>query len=179
MSEIVQGEGVRLRRASPADVGYLVTLGQDADVVGTLAAVSPWDEEAVRAAVDAASADPTAQGRYVLEVDRGGTWVPAGGVAFALQNRRSRIAYLFGLMVEPAFRGRGLGGWAARELAVHLIREVGFHRVQLEVYGFNEAALRLFDQAGFVREGARRKAYWRHDAWNDGVMFALVEEDLP
>jgi RimJ/RimL family protein N-acetyltransferase len=154
MSEIVQGEGVRLRRASPADVGYLVTLGQDADVVGTLAAVSPWDEEAVRAAVDAASADPTAQGRYVLEVDRDGTWV-------------------------PAFRGRGLGGWAARELAVHLIREVGFHRVQLEVYGFNEAALRLFDQAGFVREGARRKAYWRHDAWNDGVMFALVEEDLP
>jgi RimJ/RimL family protein N-acetyltransferase len=63
-------------------------------------------------------------------------------------------------------------------MALHLIRELGYHRVQLEVYGFNERALRLFERAGFVREGARRKAYWRHDDWHDGVMFGLVEEDL-
>jgi RimJ/RimL family protein N-acetyltransferase len=29
-----------------------------------------------------------------------------------------------------------------------------------------------------VREGVRRKAYWRNDAWVDGVLFGLVAEDL-
>ena len=50
--------------------------------------------------------------------------------------------------------------------------------MQLEVYGFNERAQRLFERAGFVREGAKRKAYWRHDAWHDGVLFGFLEEDL-
>jgi RimJ/RimL family protein N-acetyltransferase len=29
-----------------------------------------------------------------------------------------------------------------------------------------------------VREGAKRKAYWRHGEWVDGVMFGLLREDL-
>ena len=33
-------------------------------------------------------------------------------------------------------------------------------------------------RAGFVREGARRKAYWRHGEWADGVLYGLVREDI-
>jgi RimJ/RimL family protein N-acetyltransferase len=33
-------------------------------------------------------------------------------------------------------------------------------------------------RAGFVREGVRRKAYWRHGEWVDGVLYGLVAEDL-
>jgi len=115
----------------------------------------------------------------VLEVEDAGDWRPAGGLAYAVQNRRSRIAYLYGVMLDPQARGQGLAERAVRLVAAHLIRNAGYHRVQLEVYAFNERALRLFERAGFVREGAKRKAYWRHGAWHDGVMFGLVEEDLP
>jgi RimJ/RimL family protein N-acetyltransferase len=48
----------------------------------------------------------------------------------------------------------------------------------MEVYGFNERALRHAERAGWVREGVRRKAYWRNGEWVDGVLFGLVEEDL-
>jgi len=81
-------------------------------------------------------------------------------------------------MIAPEERGRGIAERAARLLSRHLIREQGYHRVQLEVYGFNERGQRLFERAGFVREGVRRKAYWRHGAWQDGIHFGLVEEDL-
>jgi RimJ/RimL family protein N-acetyltransferase len=81
-------------------------------------------------------------------------------------------------MVDPAFRGRGLAEQASRLLSLHLIHELRYHRVQLEVYGFNERAQQLFERAGFVREGVRRKAYWRHGAWTDGILYGLVEEDL-
>jgi hypothetical protein len=60
----------------------------------------------------------------------------------------------------------------------HLIHDLGFHRVQLEIYAFNERAQRHAERAGFTREGVRRKAYWRNDEWVDGVLFGLVAEDL-
>ena len=62
---------------------------------------------------------------------------------------------------------------------MHLVRNLGYHRVQLEVYGFNEPAQRLFERAGFTREGTRRRAYWRQGEWTDGVLYGLLEEDLP
>ena len=48
----------------------------------------------------------------------------------------------------------------------------------MEVYGFNERAMRHAERSGFVREGVRRKAYWRNDEWVDGVLYGLVAEDL-
>ena len=81
-------------------------------------------------------------------------------------------------MLHPDYRGRGVGVAGVSLLARHLIRELGFHRVQLECYGFNHAGIRLFERAGFVREGLKRKAYWRHGGWADSVLFALLDEDL-
>ena len=100
-------------------------------------------------------------------------------IEFERVNRRSRIASIGGVALLPTFRGRGAAGEASRLLQRHLIREVGFHRLQLEVYAFNERGLAHADRCGFVREGVRRKAYWRDGRWVDGVLFGLVEEDLP
>jgi RimJ/RimL family protein N-acetyltransferase len=172
------GDGFRLRPAVEGDVDALAVLAERPEIAASLAAVSPWAADETRAAILAASEDPPAEGRLVLEVEDGDGWATAGALAFSRANRRSRIAYLFGVMVDPAYRGRSLGERASRLLAVHLIRTLGYHRVQLEVYGFNERAQRVFERAGFVREGARRRAYWRHDEWTDGVLFGLVEDDL-
>lgn len=34
------------------------------------------------------------------------------------------------------------------------------------------------ERAGFVREGVRRKTYWRNEQWVDGMLFGLIREDL-
>lgn len=175
---MIAGDGFRLRVATEGDVDYLVGLAASEDVEPYLAGVSPWSADDVRADVQRARADPDAGARLVLEIEDAGGWRPAGGLAFAVQNRRSRIVHLYGVMLDPSARGQGLAERAVRLVATHLIRDCGYHRVQLEAYGFNERALRLFERAGFVREGAKRKAYWRHGSWHDGVMFGLVEDDL-
>ena len=90
-----------------------------------------------------------------------------------LADRRPRKSRIY-----PDFRGRRLSDEAAKLLLRHLLFELGFHRLQLEIYGFNERAQRHAERAGFVREGARRLAYWRHGEWVDGVLFGLVREDL-
>jgi hypothetical protein len=97
---------------------------------------------------------------------------------FETDNGRSRIAYLGGLALDPRFRGRGLAEEAARALQRHLVLDLGFHRLQLEIYGFNERAIRHAERVGFVHEGTKRRAYRRHGGWQDGVMFGFVREDL-
>ena len=102
----------------------------------------------------------------------------AGLMGFEVANRRSQIAHLGSLAVHPDFRGRHVADRAAQLFQRHLIFDLGYHRLQLEIYGFNERAQRHAERAGFVREGVRRKAYDRHGEWVDGVIYGLVREDL-
>jgi RimJ/RimL family protein N-acetyltransferase len=165
---------VVVRRARPDDVDFLVELLTDDDVEPFLAAVRAKSPDSVRGEIERSDEDPDAFGVFVIEVDGD----RAGTMSFTRANRRSRIADLGGLAIHPAFRGRRLADDAARQLQRHLLEDLGFHRLQLEIYGFNERALAHAERAGFTREGVRRKAYWRNGGWVDGVLFGLVLEDL-
>jgi RimJ/RimL family protein N-acetyltransferase len=165
---------VSIRRAAPDDVDFLVELVTHEDVEPFLAAVRAKEPAEILGEIRRSEAEPDGFGVFVVEVDG----ERAGTMRFERTNRRSRIADLGGLAVHPAFRGRRVGDEAARLFQRHLFRELGFHRLQLEIYGFNERAVRHAERSGFVREGVRRKAYWRNGEWVDGVLYGLVAEDL-
>jgi RimJ/RimL family protein N-acetyltransferase len=178
VSEIVAGNGLQLRRATVDDVGFFVELSAHDDVQPFLAASRPSSPDEVRDEIEQSLAEPKECGRFVIEVEDGGEWQRAGVMAYDVSNRRSRIAHLSGLAVHPDFRGRHLSDDAARLLQRYLLLDLDYHRLQLEIYGFNERAIKHAERSGFVREGVKRKAYWRHGAWVDGVMFGLIREDL-
>jgi RimJ/RimL family protein N-acetyltransferase len=165
---------VRIRRATEDDVDFIVELLNDDSVEPFLAASRSRDRDSVLEEIRASEATPEELGVFVIEVREG----RAGVMEFSLANRRSRIANLGGLAIHPEFRGRRLADEAARMFQRHLILDLGFHRLQLECYGFNERAIRHAERAGFVREGVKRKAYQRHGEWVDGVLFGLIREDL-
>jgi RimJ/RimL family protein N-acetyltransferase len=175
---IVQGEGIRLRRAQPDDVDFLTELVTHEEVEPFLAAVGPHEREGVLEAIRHSQEMPHEQGWFVVEADVEGRWSAVGALRFRQANRRSRIANLGALAVLPGFQGRGLADSAARLLQRHLLFDLDYHRLQLECYGFNDRAIRHAERVGFVREGVRRKAYRRHGRWVDGVLFGLLREDL-
>ena len=174
MTDVLEGEGFRIRRAGADDVAFWAALAGHDEVEPFMAAISERDEDELREAIRLSDEEPALHGRFVVEADG----ERAGVMAFDVANRRSRIAYLHAIMLEPRFRGRGLATAATRLLVRHLVFELDYHRVQLEVYAFNERALRHVERAGFVQEGVRRGAYWRHGEWVDGIEFGIVREDL-
>jgi putative acetyltransferase len=164
---------VALRPAAVDDAPFVAALVSHPDVAPFLAAVRAATVEEVRAEIERALAEPDACGVLVIEADGR----PVGTVAWERVNRRSRIVSVGGLAVDPGAHRSGVASGALHELVPYLLGEKGFHRVQLEVYGFNERAAALFERAGFTREGVRRKAYLRGGEWVDGILFGLVEED--
>lgn len=176
-------DGIRFRRATRADVGFLAELGADGDVRPYLASGAALDEDALLAELERQEREPEAFGRFVIEVLDvdvldGDGWRRAGSMGFQRINERSGIARAERLAVHPDFRGRGVADRAARLFQRHLLLDLGFHRVELEVYAFNERALRHAERAGWIREGVKRKAYAREEGWVDGVCFALIRDDL-
>jgi RimJ/RimL family protein N-acetyltransferase len=175
---VVEGDGFRLRRVEPEDVDFVAELVTHEDVEPYLAGSRPRDRGGLLEEIERSQREPGEFGRFVIEVEHDGEWRRAGLMGFELANRRSRIANLGNLAIHPDFRGRRLSDDAARVFQRHLLLDLGFHRLQLEIYGFNERAQRHAERAGFVREGVRRRAYMRHGEWADGILYGLVREDL-
>jgi RimJ/RimL family protein N-acetyltransferase len=156
---------VTLRPATPDDLPWLERLARDPGTARSLA-------------VDAGDrlAGELGAGEVIVFETEGGERI--GAARATVRNRRSRIAELQTLIIDPAVRGRGLGAAAVRAVARELIEGRSMYRVEAEVYGFNAPALRTFAAAGFTREGVRRRAYVRHGARHDGVLFGLLADEL-
>jgi RimJ/RimL family protein N-acetyltransferase len=65
-----------------------------------------------------------------------------------------------GLMVASGWRRRGIGR-ALMETAVAWARDAGVRKLELHVFPHNEAAIKLYEQFGFEREGYRKQHYRR------------------
>lgn len=169
---------VRIRRAVQEDVDFLLELANHEDVEPFMSVRRARDRESLLTEIERSQAEPLETGRFVIEAEDGDDWKRAGVMGFDLANRRSKIANLGGLATHPDFRGHRIADEAARQFQRHLLYDLGFHRLQLECYGFNERAIRHAERSGFVREGVKRKAYLRHGEWVDGIMFGLLKEDL-
>src|SRR5207248_9334509 len=119
--------------------------------------------------IERSLADPERFGRFLIESDG----EPAGMLGFHLVNERSRIARLERLAIHPAFRGRRLADEAARLFQRLLLEELGFHRLELEIYAFNQRACAHAERVGFVCEGRQRKAYHKDGEWGGTVHYAF------
>lgn len=81
------------------------------------------------------------------------------------------------IALRPAFRGRGVGRIAQRQLVDYLFAHSVVHRVQAFTDVRNIAEQRALEAAGFVREGVVRQAQWRSGAWHDQVIYAVLRGD--
>lgn len=80
-----------------------------------------------------------------------------------------------GLMVASGHRRQGVG-WAMLEQAVAWARSAGVIKLELHVFPHNEAAIALYEQFGFVREGYRRRHYRRGRDYVDAILMAYDVE---
>jgi putative acetyltransferase len=87
------------------------------------------------------------------------------------QHPASRHVADLGLMVDAEYRRRGIGR-ALLVAAVEWAREAEVRKLELHVFPWNEAAIALYEDFGFVREGYRKNHYSRSDGFVDAILMA-------
>jgi ribosomal protein S18 acetylase RimI-like enzyme len=140
-----QPDQLVVRAATGEDARFILAL-RGAPGTATFLAVSDRSEADLRTELDA-PAEHTG-GLIAEHQDR-----PVAALRWTVVNRRSRIAELSDVMVDPRARGRGIATTLVQTAAQQLVDHRDMHRIQLEVYGDNDAAQRAFERAGFRCEG--------------------------
>jgi RimJ/RimL family protein N-acetyltransferase len=164
---------VELRRANPSDAEFLLELLSGDDTREFLG-LAPATIEETLADIERSEREPEAFGWFVAEADG----VRAGSVSYRVLNERNGIVEGGRLAVHPRFRRSGVADELARRFQRIVLGELGFHRLELQIYGFNERAIAHAERVGFVREGVKRSAYRKHGEWQDAVLFAMLREEL-
>jgi RimJ/RimL family protein N-acetyltransferase len=161
---------MRIRRAEASDAEALAELGDavGSEPEGWLVTTNGWRNvaeerrylRAIRrypnAAVFVADDDGLVVGRLSIARD---------------QHPASRHVADLGLMVAATHRRRGIGT-ALLQAAVEWARHSGVRKLELHVFPYNTAAIKLYEQFGFVREGYRRGHYRRDDEYVDAILMA-------
>jgi RimJ/RimL family protein N-acetyltransferase len=85
-----------------------------------------------------------------------------------------------GMFVGRDWRGRGVGS-ALVEAGIGWARSVGAHKVALQLWPHNHAALALYRKFGFEQEGRLRRHYPRRNGelWDALVMGLVLDETTP
>ena len=164
-------EGWRIRPAEPRDADALVELGRAVgrEPGGWLITTADWrtagDE---RRYLKALRRYPHAA-VFVVESDDGEV---VGRLSIARdQHPASAHVADLGLMVAAGWRRRGLGR-ALLVQAVEWARASGVSKLELHVFPHNDAAIALYEQFGFEREGYRKRHYRRPDGYVDAILMA-------
>ena len=159
-----------IRPARPEDAATLVALGATVgrEPEGWLLNTDGWrsvGEE--RRYLRALKRHPDAA---VFVAEEGGAIVARLSIARDPHQASRHVADL-GLMVAVGYRRRGIGR-ALLDEAVAWARDAGVRKLELHVFPWNEPAIRLYEEFGFVREGLRKEHYRRGGELVDAILMA-------
>jgi RimJ/RimL family protein N-acetyltransferase len=164
---------IEVRAATAADVPGVVALHAAVAAEGRwLGTEAPVDTDRFAAIFQRAIEDDDSQ--LFVAVD-GGTVVGNLGV----HPIATGIVSL-GMSLAATHRGRGLGA-ALMAAAIEWSHQHGAHKMELEVWPHNTAAMALYRKCGFEDEGLRRRHYRRRngDLWDIVVMGLVLDHDRP
>ena len=89
----------------------------------------------------------------------------------------NHLACLCRVVVNPGMRGQKLAGKMLQTLLANAFRQQAIERVELHVYPFNTAAVRTYEQLGFVREGVRRHCVVVGDERWDCALYGMLRTE--
>lgn len=87
------------------------------------------------------------------------------------------VATLFIGLGSKDTRGKGYGMEALKHLLHYGFNDLNFHRIQLNVLEFNEAAIALYEKAGFKKEGIFREFVLRDNKRYDLLLYGLLKQE--
>lgn len=86
----------------------------------------------------------------------------------------------FGMLIGPnSLRGKGFGYQALQSTISHAFTKLNLNRIWLRVTENNSAAIRIYEKAGFKREGLLREHYFADGRQHNMIVMGLLRSEWP
>ncbi len=170
VTDIFRGERLRMTAPRPEEIPYWNAAYEDGSYLRLVDSGIAWPERNMTPGARTDTHFPFSF-RTIAE-DR----VVGFGAIFRIEwnNQAGMLALGIG---DVADRGQGYG----REMLFLLLRyafhELNLHRVGLDVNAYNEDAIRLYEAAGFRREGRMREGIWRDGRRHDRIIMGILRRE--
>lgn len=86
---------------------------------------------------------------------------------------RADVGYWLG----REFWGQGVMGEALSKLITFGFEELGYYKMEADVYTSNARGTRLVESAGLTREGVIRKAHRKYGEFVDKALYGIIDEE--
>jgi len=97
-----------------------------------------------------------------------------GYAGIASINTLNRCGEYFILIGDKDYWGRGLGSDVTKLVTQYGFESLGLHRIELTAYSINPAAIKAYENAGYVHEGIKRESGYRNGQFLDKVQMAAI-----
>lgn len=92
-------------------------------------------------------------------------------------NGNNRSAHLRIMIDATQHQGKGYGTEAILLMLEHAFGIMNLHRIELNVYSFNERAIHVYEKIGFKKEGVQRDALYYHHRYHNSILMGILEDE--
>ena len=170
------GEKVRLREYRKEDVPQALAYVNDPEVKrllnpGIPSPLTLSDEEKWVAEQSASSQTYS----FAIETLADGKYIGGCGVnSIDWKNSAVEVGIFIG---DKSFWNQGYGTDAMRVLLRFIFEQMNINKVKLNVFSFNQRALRMYQKCGFKEEGRLRQELFRDGEYHDIILMGLLREE--
>lgn len=86
--------------------------------------------------------------------------------------------FRYGLGIERKYWGKGYAKEAIKIILTYYFLELGYQKVNVCIYAFNERSLMLHEKLGFKEEGVLRKMIYTDGKHHDEIVMGLTKEEF-
>ncbi|WP_060860230.1 GNAT family N-acetyltransferase [Paenibacillus riograndensis] len=173
------GHSMRLRYMDALDFGHLQRWSLSADFLKQWAGPSftyPLDHKQLTNYLEGAN-HPAESDKLIYCAVEGEEQQVVGHISLSAIDRANGSARISRVIVDPAQQGRGIGQRMIQELLRIGFDGLRLHRLSLGAFSFNQAALKCYERAGFIREGIQREAALFGENYTDCIQLSILDRE--
>jgi RimJ/RimL family protein N-acetyltransferase len=168
------GEKVYLRPIGLDDTDLYFRMLFHPDVRRLTGTQANFTREQIHRYIEGKSQDTST---VLLLIARKDTDEVIGDVALQDIHRNNRSANIRIAIIGEENQGKGYGSEALRLMLDYGFGICNLHRIELNVFSYNERAIHVYEKLGFQREGVQRDALYYDHRYHDSIIMSMLEDE--
>ncbi|WP_349409884.1 GNAT family protein [Pseudalkalibacillus sp. SCS-8] len=101
-----------------------------------------------------------------------------GDISMLEIDHQNRNAEMRVSIFDQAFWGNGYGTEAMALFVNYGFKMLNLHRISLDVFAYNERAIKSYQKLGFVQEGIKRDQLFYDGEYHDSIMMSVLADEF-